>query len=262
MRTATIVAAVATALAVTTSANATVLGPPPPGFSWTGPYLGGHVGHADVDFDGIFDSSQLNNNPDYLVRGSRIDVEGWFGGLQFGYNMQWGIWVLGVEGDIGFLDQSDKVFDPDPGVNVPADQTDYVHANVDTLGTLRVRGGPTFGRFFVFGTVGAAWTKVKWTVCDCEANNQARSKDTLNFDASGLAYGGGIEVALGDRWSIKSEGLILDFDDRKSTARLNAESDPHDFAELEQIVVWRVGVNYRFGSPHQASAVRQPAKTP
>ena len=54
---------------------------------------------------------------------------------------------------------------------------------------------------------------------------------------SHLASGGALRV----------EGLILDFDDRKNVANLTDDSDPEDFAEFKDIVVWRLGVNYRFG---------------
>jgi outer membrane immunogenic protein len=160
--------AVATVLAFSIAAHATGFGAPPPGFTWSGFYVGGHVGHADADFDGLLDSDELADFPEFVVFGSRLDVEGVLGGVQAGYNQQWGMWVLGIEGDVGFLNASDKVFDPDPGPDGRPGQTDNVRAEVDTLATLRVRGGPTFGRFFVFGTVGAAWADAKWTACDCE----------------------------------------------------------------------------------------------
>ena len=150
---------VALALAICTGANAWGFGPPPPGFSWTGFYVGGHLGYGDGEFNGIFDSGELPGFPEFVARGP-LDVEGFLGGVQAGYNVQLGMWVLGVEGDISFLDESDKAFDPDPG---PGPDTDQVRANLDTLGTLRVRGGPTFGRTFVFGTVGAAWADASWT---------------------------------------------------------------------------------------------------
>ena len=184
---------------------------------------------------------EANFNHLFFLSAEKPDTEVWLGGVQAGYNHQWGMWLLGIEGDVGFFDESDTAFDP----HEPRAHADSVRVNVNTLTTLRVRGGPTFGRFFLFGTVGAAWADAKWTACDCDDTNQ---KMTLDFDDVGVAYGGGVEVALANRWSIKGEGLVLDFDDRQrfKTHLLNDEAKD-TFPEFRDLVVWRVGVNYRFG---------------
>ena len=105
--------------------------------------------------------------------------------------------------------------------------------------------------------VSALPLKADMLACDCEVSTSA--KGTVDFDDVGIAYGGGVEVALGDRWSIKGEGLLLDFDDRQNAANLNDDSDPEDFAELTDIVVWRIGVNYRFGGGYHHAAAPEPA---
>ena len=57
--------------------------PPPGGFSWARPYIGGNLGYA---------WGSVDNN---LTRPSGLS-----GGVQAGYNWQTGSWVFGVEGDI------------------------------------------------------------------------------------------------------------------------------------------------------------------
>jgi len=231
MQARTIIIALALAMATNTVANAT--GFPPTDFIWTGFYVGGHAGWGEARFKNLFFYNPSNEHP---------EPEGWLGGVQAGYNHQWGMWVLGIEGDVSFLDETDTAFDR----GQIRSAADSVRVDVDTLATLRVRGGPTFGRFFVFGTVGAAWTDAKWTACDC---NDTRDKITLNFDDVGVAYGGGVEVALANRWSIKGEGLVFDFDDQKrfKTRLFEGPNRRDTFPEFSHVIVWRVAVNYRFG---------------
>ena len=52
-------------------------------YSWAGPYLGGNLG---------YDWGSVDNNP--------AKPSGFVGGVQAGYNWQYGPWVFGVEGDI------------------------------------------------------------------------------------------------------------------------------------------------------------------
>ena len=77
--------------------------PPIPVFSWTGWYVGVHVGGAwgtkewqdpsGSTFDGFLTNSF--SFPDTTI--NNYGVNGFLGGLQIGYNVQSGPWVWGVE---------------------------------------------------------------------------------------------------------------------------------------------------------------------
>jgi outer membrane immunogenic protein len=60
------------------------------GFSWTGWYLGGNVGYEWAN-----------------VPGSSANLKGVTGGLQGGYNWQWGQFVLGGETDLQLTGAAD-----------------------------------------------------------------------------------------------------------------------------------------------------------
>src|SRR5262245_25850581 len=69
-------------------------------FSWTGFYIGGHVGYGwgDKEWSDFFDPVTINNNrvpgPD-----TRYHVNGFLGGGQVGFNWQSGWTVFGFEAD-------------------------------------------------------------------------------------------------------------------------------------------------------------------
>jgi len=71
--------------------------PPLPVYSWTGLYFGGNVGYSwgqsKSDRTGSLIGVGVN------VRESQ-EVDGVIGGVQTGYNYQFGTWVVGLETDI------------------------------------------------------------------------------------------------------------------------------------------------------------------
>jgi outer membrane immunogenic protein len=98
--------------------------PPPPYFTWTGFYVGAHIGGGWFDVDGFGSNS------------------GFLGGGQVGYNYQIGNWVWGGELEVSGTSIGNN------GVNV------------NTATTLAARGGYAFGRWLVYGKFGAGWLDV------------------------------------------------------------------------------------------------------
>ncbi|NJM35271.1 MAG: hypothetical protein HC850_11810 [Rhodomicrobium sp.] len=83
-----------------------------PAFSWTGFYLGGHVGYGWADHDISSDDGGFDETPG----GIGYDTDGIIGGGQIGYNWQTGNFVIGLEAEGGYLGvEGDKfaVDDPD-----------------------------------------------------------------------------------------------------------------------------------------------------
>src|SRR5262245_15867898 len=81
-------------------------GPAPyaPALSWTGFYVGAHVGYVTGDFDG-----QASSNPLYgpliVATQSGGDFDGFLGGVTVGANHQIGALVIGIEADGSWGDQ-------------------------------------------------------------------------------------------------------------------------------------------------------------
>ncbi len=142
-----------------------------PVFTWTGFYIGANVGYGWGDASGY----SPYDNSDYaiitgLVTSGSGDPDGWFGGLQAGYNYQfYNNVVLGLEADVQFADMkstysygytvtdlgSTPVDDPDFGVS------GKYTTKIDTFGTVRARLGYAMDRFLPYVTGGLAWANVK-----------------------------------------------------------------------------------------------------
>ena len=74
--------------------------PPAPIFTWTGLYLGGHIGYA-------WDNNNLTGwGPYYAFSGVNYAPSGVIGGAHVGYNLQLSQFVIGLEGDVDGTSQS------------------------------------------------------------------------------------------------------------------------------------------------------------
>jgi outer membrane immunogenic protein len=148
-------------------------------FSWAGLYAGAHVGYgwSEIDATGVLGASQ--------------DGEGWLAGGQFGYNLQAGRFVYGIEADIsaGWIEG----------------RTAGIDHSAELLYSVRGRAGFTSydGRWLFYGTAGAAWAEI-----DYRSTGFGGHSDT-HF---GWVAGGGIERALTSNLTARVEYLYYDFD--------------------------------------------------
>lgn len=182
--------------------------PPIAAFDWSGAYVGAHFGYVTGEYGTNI--------------GLTTDGDGFIGGGTLGINWQFNQFVIGAEGDLGYLgaDGDDLL----PAVGVES----------DFYGTLRGRAGFAIDRLLVYGTAGVAFLNVDITQAGFG------SDDATHF---GWTAGGGAEYAVTDALSIKGEYLYLDFDNETyfggTAGALNADYDAH---------VIRGGINYRFHS--------------
>ena len=96
--TAFVVLAAASAGAADMSVSRPVYAPPPvPVYSWTGLYFGGNVGYS-------WGQSKSDRTGGLVGLGVNVresqEMDGVIGGVQTGYNYQFGNWVFGLETDI------------------------------------------------------------------------------------------------------------------------------------------------------------------
>lgn len=176
-----------------------------PVFTWTGLYVGAHVGGAWGNLD-------VTDVDGYLLPlGNRFSSspEGVFGGGTLGYNVQSGSIVFGIEGDLGGMDLHQTVVQPgSPGGDTIAQISGGLYG--DITGRLGLAAGPVL--FYAKG--GAAFFDGRLSVADvcvvfpCGIQAQTTNgSDTL----TGWTAGGGIEYMIGQSWSLKAEYLHFDF---------------------------------------------------
>jgi outer membrane immunogenic protein len=141
-----------TAFAADLAVKAPMYAPPAPVFSWTGFYVGGHVGagwgttESNVDVGRtIFENFGFNGLA-LIVPLAQTQMNGFLGGAQAGYNWQAGMWVFGIEGDFSGADIKGNspcllVLNCSTKVNWTADITGRLGAAVGAGGLVYVKGG-------------------------------------------------------------------------------------------------------------------------
>jgi outer membrane immunogenic protein len=165
-------------------------------YSWIGPYIGANAGYQWG-----------------WVSNSATQPSGVAGGIEGGYNWQHGQFVFGGEADIN-LSSANATVGP-------------VEFSSPWFGTVRGRGGFTFGNVLLFGTAGLAYADLR--------ANAGLSESHANL---GWAAGAGLEVGFSQRWSAKAEWLYLDLAGSNfSVTGVNNGLSAN---------LLRFGVNYRF----------------
>jgi outer membrane immunogenic protein len=202
---------------------------PPPVFSWTGCYLGVHVGAGRQSSDFISDAPYG-------------DI-GALGGAQVGCNLQWRQFVIGVEGEYWASGLRDRSFEQDFGTFETVSRNKWD-------GAISLRSGLAFERAFIYGKLGVAWGKFEYT----EDFSQPGFTETTRGDATfaGVLIGAGFEYALTDNWTTKFEYNYIDYGSKVvnfteiecNGAVCSTETFRFSVKEIKQIV--KVGVNYKF----------------
>jgi outer membrane immunogenic protein len=181
--------------AVAPTAPAVVLPLPVP--TWTGFYLGINGGLATDRFllpwtAGVWSGS------------SGVNMDRGIGGVQAGYNWQIAPrWIVGLEAD---FDASDIVKVSDYSTIIDGSGTLNLGANLDWFGTVRPRVGfAVTPSAFVYLTGGFAYGHASFSVTSPTGTTTSASSDKI-----GWTSGAGLEYALTDWVSVKTEYLYLD----------------------------------------------------
>ena len=121
---------------------------PPPVFSWTGCYLGVHVGGGKQSSD--------------YASGGMFGSVGALGGAQAGCNLQWRQFVVGVEGEYWASGLRDRGFFQNQfGSEEPSSRNRWDAA-------ISVRSGLAFERAFIYGKLGVVWGKFDYAFDDID----------------------------------------------------------------------------------------------
>jgi outer membrane immunogenic protein len=237
-----LLAAAATACLLSWSAQAADLTPrlkalpPIAAFSWTGCYVGGHVGWlsgtSSVTDEAYYDSGAT----------TQLKADSFAGGGQIGCNWQDGSWVWGAEADATFA-SADRSF-----LGYYAQYS----TKWDAVGTLRGKMGLAVDRTLVYVTAGAAWADVK-TTYDTSVPSGGGDGLVSSDNRWGWTVGVGVERAFTPNWSVKLEALYIRLVDEDRVAlpgtTCSTTSGPDHactFAFDHEAWTVRLGVNYRW----------------
>jgi outer membrane immunogenic protein len=224
---------------------------PPPGYDWTGFYVGGNVGYS-IGRSRTTSNIARANDPDlnFLLGIFTLSPAGAAAGFQAGYNRQIGAWVIGVEADWQWSGQKDSicyllcVTSPGNPFSLTLEQ------RMKWFGTARGRVGYAWDRSLWYLTAGAVWAKIDHDFTFFQPAPQMTEAASASRTKAGWVIGGGVETGLAAGWTAKLEYLFMNFGNVTNdfTTPGLAAADGISFPTSSDIRnhAVRLGVNYRF----------------
>jgi len=211
--------------------------PPPPVLAptWTGFYIGGNVGSAWGQ-----DDTAVNVNILGLGIGAPLTSQGlrnFVGGVQGGYNYQFGAIVLGIEADADWGDVKGTA----PCV-VIVSCTDKIKSFGDVGG----RAGVAVDKALIYVKGGWAWADQQFNTSFSLLG--VSGSNTVSLNRSGAFLGTGVEYAFMPNWSAKIEYDYYDFGTKNvstSVAVAGLAIPISASSNLTEQVV-KFGINYKF----------------
>jgi high affinity Mn2+ porin len=221
-------------------------------YSWTGLYIGGHLGDAwgrsDWKSQGTAAAGPtLSGSLEFYKAYDAFKGTGsYFAGFQAGYNymLPSGI-VLGVEADVSAPNTimgAQTISSPLVG------QANYAET-VEYSGTIRSRLGYAVNHWLVYGTGGFAWSYDQFTRTQFLGTPAGGTAVPGTFEKlppewrTGWTAGAGIEVAIASNWTANIEYLFTSFGNQSVMFPAGAQRIESDLT-MQSV---RVGLNYQFG---------------
>jgi outer membrane immunogenic protein len=183
---------------------------------------------------------------------------GFTGGGQVGYNWQAGPVVLGIEADFNSLRLHKSRFIP----NVPNASPDTfslaASSENDWMATVRGRIGYAYDRLLLYFTGGLAISHQRFSQTLTQLNVAFFETGSVSATKHVPIFGGGLEYALGNGWSLKGEYLHanlgeLAFSSAGSCPALvpapppgTCEGFTGNHSNRLRIEIARAGINYKF----------------
>jgi outer membrane immunogenic protein len=201
--------------------------PPPMQFTWTGCYLGGHVG-------GGWGQKEVSDPTNPATGSASFDINGWMAGGQLGCNYQVSNFVFGIEGDASWADIKGSSSDPFFGGKT-------FDAKSDFLADVAGRVGIAWGQGLIYGKGGVAFVHDQFDF----VGGLIGANATGTQDRTGWTVGGGVEWAFSSAWSAKAEYLHYDFGGKDVTLA-DPVNGPALFHVNQTIDTVKFGLNFRF----------------
>jgi outer membrane immunogenic protein len=204
--------------------------PPPVYFSWTGCYVGAHVGGLWARKDWAV------REPGDIFFGQSDgshDADGWLGGLQAGCDYQFaGGFVIGIAGDYAWADAD--------GSNTSLLFPGFTnHTKVKSLASVTGRIGYAWDRFLGYVKGGGAWERDEHDFTD------GVFSASVSATRSGWTIGVGGEYAFTNFLTGFIEYNYYDFGSRDLT--FAGTGGPFIYGIDETKSVLKAGLNFRFG---------------
>ena len=192
-------------------------------WTWTGCYVGGHVGGLWAGKEFV-DAAPAES-------GNR-DVNGWLGGVQAGCDYQFaGRWVIGIQGDYAWTNaEASHVSLLDPSLTI--------QTRIESLASVTGRLGYAWDRFLGYVKGGAAWERDNFNVF----NNVTLATLAVSGERRGWTVGVGGEYAFTDYLAGFVEYNYYDFGSRDITF---SNGGILDINATKNVV--KAGLNFRFG---------------
>lgn len=172
---------------------------------WQGYYVGANLGGAWSTIEPASNVVFFGATPGTILVNRNIDDSGLFGGIQGGYNVQYGNLLYGMEADFGGMDLggSGVFIDPStPGRSL------QVSGSGGWYGDITARGGVLYSNVLFYLKGGFAFYTGSVRITD-SFDGIRQSSGTF----TGITIGGGFEYMINPSWTIKFEYLYYDFGD-------------------------------------------------
>lgn len=229
---------------------------PVPFFSWTGCYIGGHVGYGKGQSSQNFQFDDVNRTftgTEYYFTNNFDNKGGVYGG-QAGCNYELGRFVFGLEGDWSAANLRASYNFTDPAA---ADSASF-SSKVDSLASIRGRFGIAEDRVFLYATMGWGWAKFKYSYAltdnDTADGGPIRfGAGSVSSTADGIVLGAGVNYALTDWLILRAEYLHYAFGkdfNLTPSFLVNPAFDTgpgfNDHVTLKNVDVIRIGADWKF----------------
>jgi outer membrane immunogenic protein len=196
----------------------------PAGYNWSGFYVGVNAGYG-------YGRSRWDDSA-FSSGSGGFDINGALVGGQFGYNWQFGSWVLGLETDADWTSIHGSA--AGSGAMCATNGNGQCQVQQNWFGTTRARAGYAFGRVLPYVTGGVAYGDRDVTLSNGTSSNSVNA---------GWTAGGGVEVGITPNWSAKAEYLHIDLGTASFFSAASGASTLR--VPLKDDLV-RAGVNYHW----------------
>jgi outer membrane immunogenic protein len=216
--------------------------PPSPVFTWTGFYVGANIGYGGDRYRYPFSIAAGGAT---LVAGeASLTSSGVLGGGQAGYNYAFGNhFIAGIEADFDGASISGRVA-LNAGIPGAGTLSASAGSRMEYFGTVRGRVGYAFDRVMIYGTGGFAYSRVHSSV-DASLAGLGTFNAGVSTNHTGYAVGGGIEYAITNNLTFKTEYIRAEFNTKQLAggAILGAA---FALREKPSLNIVRAGLNYKF----------------
>ncbi|WP_026606000.1 outer membrane protein [Methylocapsa acidiphila] len=218
--------------------------PPPPVFSWTGGYVtlqvGGGVGHSGFDvYNGLTYPDAIPYSANY-----GFNQSGPFGGLNFGYNIQAGMFVVGLQAEYNFAGISGNA------IAYPLNTTTSA---IRQFGSVDARVGVALDRVLLYAIGGFAYADARNSISYPISSAVAFASDrSYGSNLYGWDVGAGVEYAFADNWTARAEYRYYNWGTKSYYDSLNYGAYTGYFpghTVSENLHTGRIGLTYKFGAP-------------